>query len=285
MSPYPSPGERGTLCKPTDTDEDSLSATKKLVGRQFTCWKQISAVRTRLGQHWNSRIYDYVVPGQRLVLREDMPKLRNELDEIMEETIPLITELNLWLPRIKEDAQQRLKSLYSPEDYPEEFTAELFSMEFREHAIEPPSYLAHSNAEEYRRQLVGSVKDVEAGLAKFTQGVWVELADLTQRLHNAMLPAEAGENRPAIHVSTLEAIRPLFDRVASLNFSGCAVLQEALGEVRDILRSVDVKDLRKSTGLRDEVREGIAGVVSRFHELNRLTGSIGQIEHEVSQVA
>ena len=51
---------------------------------------------------------------------------------------------------ILEGAQKLLRDAFDPSAYPTKWS-DVFSLELREHSIEPPSYLMHTNAEEYQQ--------------------------------------------------------------------------------------------------------------------------------------
>lgn len=257
--------QKAELCDSVDAEDKGLSATKKLIAPSFKPWKAVTSLRSRIRTHWEDESFPFILPGVRLVLRQKMPSLRRELAQMMEDLEGITRDLDDSLFEILADGRKRLGRLFDVADYPTTFR-DLFSMEFREHSIEPPSYLAHSNAEEYQRQLQASLGDVEAGLKKFEAQVWAELGTLAARITAACTPREDG-TMPPVFAATIAGVKPLFDKVASLNFSGTAVLQRALREVKEMLDEVRVEDLRDSKGLREEVKEQVGEVVGRFQQL------------------
>ena len=252
-----------------NADREVISARKKVLDIHHPAWKGVVGIRTQVRNWWDHNTLPYVFSGVRLLRIQNLPEMMTELATYTAELAVAVQALDAALPDLVERARDRMGRLFDPTVYPASFKG-MFGFEFRERSIEPPSYLRHTNAEEYKRQLARSLEDIGASMKKFEAQCWNRLSDLTARLQQ--MTSEGG----AVYGSTLSNFQKLFDQVATLNFEGTQCFQEALGEAREILDGVTPEELRASQGLRQEVYAKAGAMARRFEQLGSTVAEVTQ---------
>jgi hypothetical protein len=246
-------------------DAEWVSGRNPILDTAHPAYKALSTLKTSIRTYWLDNTMPYVVPGVRLITRERMPVVRAEVAEIAARIPLLVDVLDAARDELINDARNRLGRLFRDFHYPDTFHGKFSSM-VEERAIDPPHYLMHSNAEEYQRQIAARLADISASIEKYQAEQWRGLAKLAGRLAEVLNdPSPDGKNR--IQAANLDAFQRLFDHSARLNFSGTAAFQAATVEVKELLATVSVQELRTSRGLRAETREKLTATVGRFEEL------------------
>lgn len=250
--------EKETAAASLEASREFLLGRKKILDDSHPRWKAVVNVRTRLRQYWDFATMPYCMQGVRMVLRAKKSEIFAKIEEFQAELSEASRQLDEVRYELIDTARRQLGRMFRAEYYPDTFQGK-FTLEARERSIEPPSYLMHTNAEEYRRELERSLSDIQQGLAKFEQDCWRQLAGLAEKLHLAMTGRLQG--------SSLENFAGLFDRVAFMNFEGSEAFKQALGKAQDILEDVSVDDLRKSSGLKGRIKADIESLVEEFGQL------------------
>ena len=251
-----------------EADHEMISARNRIIDTRHPAYRALTSLRSSIQHHWKQHTMPYVIPGMRLARREQMPDLTDSLQRLAADAAVLAGKLDLARGEIIAQARSRLGKLFREWHYPESFV-ELFTVEFRERSIDPPNYLAQSNAEEYKRQLMQSVRDVQVSLDKFQTECWQHLGELTRKLTTMLRLKDDPEQDVRLHQSQVSNFKSLFDRTARLNFQGTALFSTAMREAQTILAGVTVEELRDSKGLRGRVRADLEGLAGRFEQLRQ----------------
>jgi hypothetical protein len=249
-------------------DRDLIRARNYLLDPAHPSFRALTSLKGQVRAHWQYSTFPYILSGVRLARRENVRSLEAELQAMMADAGELAERLDDARDSLLAEAKRRLGRLFSTVHYPDSFVG-LFTAEHRERSVEPPTYLAHSNSEEYKRQLAQSMRDIEASLQKFEGECWQRLTELTGRLSSMLEESEGGKKR--ITEASLGAFRQLFDRTAQLNFQGSRVFTAAMAQTKQILDGVTAEDLRKPSGLRARVKADVDALVGKFGQLGIAT--------------
>jgi hypothetical protein len=237
-----------------------IRARKEVIDTTHPAWKSLVQAQGRAKAHFAWNTFPYVVDGQRLFLRAQREDLWSAIKHLGEDVRSAARKLDWHRAELLEDARHMLGRLFDPSLYPASWEDE-FSVELREHSIDPPSYLAHTNAEEYKRELARTLSDVRASMEAFQQDTMRAVGDAAARL---MANLEPGQR---LMGSNLETMRKHFHRIMQMQFEGTVVFKEAMAEAQAIVEDVDPDELRHRAGLREETRGRLQALLARYQEL------------------
>ncbi len=265
-------GERATAADALEADSETLSAKKRLIDTK-TCqpWLDLVKAQNNVRGWWEFNSFPYTVKGMRLILREKKKELFARVGEFQEEIAELAKRMDGQRKEILAEAKAKLGTMYRPDAYPKagEWAGE-FRVEVRERSIEPPSYLQHTNAEEYRRELQKNLMDIQGSMRKFEEQCWKRMGQLSASLAAGLQPDGK------LHGSNLEGFQKLFQQVGNLNFEGTAVFREAMQEAKGILEGISVEELRTLRGLKVDVRQQMEGFLGKFQQLKETVEGVNQ---------
>src|SRR4029079_8996829 len=119
-------GVRKTLtpeqkCKAAESfgaEGDFLSARKKLLDTKHPAYKDVTAIRGRVGSFWKSLTLPYPEPGIRLIRQEQIDSFNKQMTTFRTELLDAVACLDDHYAELKSAAQRRLGNLYDPLDYP-----------------------------------------------------------------------------------------------------------------------------------------------------------------------
>ncbi len=265
-------GERATAASALHATDETLSAKKRLIDtRSDGAWKNLSALQVKIRGWWDFNSYPYTVKGMRLVLREKKKDLFGQVAEFQGEILEAGKRMDEERGSILAKAEQQLGNMFRADLYPKkgEWHKE-FTLEVRERSIEPPSYLQHTNAEEYKQELKKNLQEIQVSMRKFEEGCWKRMGQLSNSLAAGLSPDGK------LHASNLAGFQNLFQQVGNLNFEGTAVFKEAMNEARDILDGVSVEELRTLRGLKVDVRQKVEGFLGKFHQLKKTVEEVNE---------
>lgn len=231
-------------------EPDPIFAKKQLIRPSFPAWASINAHRSQLRKWWYQATMPYVVDGVRLIRRKSVEKITQAVEKASAQLAVMAGELDAQRDTIAQEGKARLGRLWRDDYLPPTFKNQ-FSVEFRERSIEPPSYLAHSNSEEYQRQLARTLDDIRQSQRMLEQQMWRQLFALVSKLETSLAPDGK------VYASHLQNIHNLFDNLAELNFEGTALFQNCIASAKETLADVSADDLRSSRGLRAEILEDV----------------------------
>jgi hypothetical protein len=252
--------ERHAAAVALEADDRRIKARKEVIDTSHPAWRAAVKARTAARAWWDFSTFPCLVPGQRYFLRSRREELWAAAAEHGAALAKDGADLDACREELVAEARASLGRTFDPAAYPISWEAE-FSVELREHAIDPPSYLAFTNAEEYQRELQRSLRDIEAGMRRFEQDCFRQMGEASARLLGNL------QDGARIMGGNVESFRRLFSRVAQMQFEGTQVFRSALAEAQDVLDGVEPDDLRRSAGLRAETRERLEALIGRYQQL------------------
>lgn len=243
-----------------EADARAVHTSVCIIDTKLPEYAALGKIRTAAQAWYDYNTLPYVVRGQRLFRRDR----RQELWEGIEERKQVLTDaakaLNAKRGQILEWGKKNLGKAFDERLYPDDF-GKKFNVQIREHSIDPPSYLAHTNAEEYKRTLQLTLADIGQSMQRFEaqcmQQVGVSVRTLTSQL---------GGDSP-VRQTTIDGLMKVLNRVGQMKFEGTQIFKSAMDEARDIIDGVDVSDLRKPGGTREETKKKLQELLGRYQQL------------------
>lgn len=239
-----------------EADRKSVSGSRSIIDKKHEYVAPIVGLQAMAKHLVNSHTIDYPEKGLRLVKVNTVPWLHDQVSKIREQMEQAIDQLAGHWEEVKADAQERLGSLYNPEDYP---STPLMSwgIAISFPAIEPDRRLLQLHPELYEaeRQRIAAkfdaaVADAENAMAEEFTGMLTHLVD---RLGND------DDGKPkTIRKSSLEKIQEFSARFKELSIGSNEQLEALVGQVEDIVSGVEPNRLRKTVGAREQLREALS---------------------------
>ncbi len=123
-----------------DAEGEFLSAGKKLLDTKHTAFRAVTAIRTKISDHWKGLSLPFPEPGVRLIKLEAVEDFDRQMADYRAVLDDSVANLDRHFDELKQAAARRLGSLYNPSDYPETLIG-LFGVSYDFPSIEPPDYL------------------------------------------------------------------------------------------------------------------------------------------------
>jgi len=95
-----------------------LSARKKLIETEHPAWKELTSIKGRILAYWRAMSLPYPEAGIRLIPQQSVSELDTRLRRMREELQEAVRRLEDHYSELKYAAQDRLGSLFNPDDYP-----------------------------------------------------------------------------------------------------------------------------------------------------------------------
>lgn len=252
--------ENDLAAEALEAEPAAIKTSRLLIDRNMEEYKDVSRIRTACREWFYSLTLPYPVDNIRLFRRDMRDKIMAEADEWRGRIRRAASRLTLKSEEILAWARKSLGRAFDAKLYPEDYCTE-YTFDLREHSIEPPSYLAASNAESYKRELARRMSDIEAGMQQFERQCMEQIGGNVSRLVSAM----SGGTR--LEGSNLEQMRKVFQRIATLKFQGTAVFKQAMEEFKESVDGVGASELRRPGGVRDETKAKLEGLMTRYKSL------------------
>lgn len=239
---------------------DVLSVSKSILNKRGAEIRNVQACLSRAHTAWEFFTSPYPEKGIRLIREDRVIALENEMAVINGELIEQVEALNTALNDYKEEARQRLGTLYNEQDYPHTVIGR-FSFAIEYVNVEPDRRLLDIHPEIYQRE-------VERVRARFSEAIELteaafqeEFAKLVAHLADRLTPKEDG-TRKSISTAAIENITKFFDRMETMPIRSSQELEDLVNQAKQVMAGVDLKRLKKSDHAREEIREAMAGIMA-----------------------
>ncbi len=249
-----------TAAKALNAESNAIRTQRRLIDTGLDEWKALQQIRSATKQWYDWRTFPYVVTGQRLFRKEMRDTIWSQVAQFAEELNTAANALNNRRADVIEWAKAHLGDAFDERLYPEDWRKS-FALTIREHSIEPPSYLRHTNAEEYQQTLRRSLQDIGASMQRFESQCMAQVGSSVGRLASALT------NGGGIREATVANMQDTFKRIMEMRFEGTAVFKSAMREAEDIVNGVSMFELRNSHGTREETRKKLEQLMARHKEL------------------
>lgn len=244
-------------------NEKETSTNRYIINRKMPEWEHLQHIRSKLnGDYW-FRTFDYVIDGQRIFRRDMKEEIWGLVDAAKKELYEAAAAFQAKRAEVVRWAQENLGDAFDASLYPQDLSLK-FNVEIREHSIEPPSYLRHTNAEEYKQTLNRTLMDVRRSMIDFERQCQSQVA---QSIGNVMRALTTGG---PLHASNIDNVQEVFRRIATMKFEGTRAFQEAMKAAQEAVDDTDVGELRRSKGCREETRQKFTRLLDRYKQLRAL---------------
>lgn len=241
---------------------DGLKAVRILIDRNIEEWKDLVRFRSQVSAWYTFNTLPYVVHGQRLFRIESRAEITKTVATHAKELKRLADRLQAMRTQIVAWAKKRHGRAFDAGLYPENL-ASRFHLEWREHNIQPPSYLATTHAEEYKGELAKRLQEIQASMVRYERESIAKLAGSV----NALLSACSGEGK--LTEASVENVRKVLARTAHLRFEGTAVFKATLEDCKALVEGVSVEELRRSRGMKEETRQKLESLTAKYEGLRK----------------
>ena len=251
-------------------DEGAARVNKHLIPKEALA--PIVSAAQGMRNHLYRATFPWKDNGDRLLPRKRFVEFIAEHDTLKTEFMSAVTKfLEEDYPAVREQAEFRMGTLFKPEDYP------------------PVSQLQHkfyatldidtvTEAGDFRCKIEGEAADrlrdevtasVERRITGVMQEAWTRLAGQLESLHERL----TSEKRKVIREAFLDNLNALVAMLPDMNITGDPNLSAIVTRVQDMLKGVDIKDLRSDDHVKkavsaeaQEIMENMKGFMTAFGE-------------------
>ena len=243
-----------------NTTAGLIKTRRELIDKSMEEWKRLQEIRTGCTQTYNSMTFKYVIEGQRLFRLDMKEQVWSTVKKYQADLVEAAARFHAKRDDIIKWAKDNLGDCFDETLYPSDFT-KFFSVTIREHSIEPPSYLRHTNAEEYQQTLRRTLMDVRNSMLDFEKQCSQQIGQSIGRVMNALT------NGTALHESNLINVQNTFARIAMMKFEGTQAFKATMEAAEKVVEKVSIQDLRRSAGARQEVRDKLRNLLEEYKAL------------------
>jgi hypothetical protein len=240
--------------------------------------KNLFAGRSELevvGQHvteTRSFVYDNTLPwsdsGIRLLPSAKFMEFNAKLQQAEDKFYGLVTEFVTVYPSLITAQAMALGDMFNRNDYPQPTDIE-HRFNFNVNYMPVPASgdfrvdIGNDAQEELRKKLSSLADErVEYAMKDIKGRLLEHLKRMSDRLSIDYVSGEAKPRK--FHDSLLDGAHDLCDLADSLNIVGDVQLSEARKALKKAIGGIDVKDLRKDVGARNDVKTQVDDILSKF---------------------
>lgn len=248
-----------------DANEQTLSATKKLIDTKDPAWRAVVHVRQRATSYWRSMTVPYPEPGTRLIRRGQVDVFSRKMEEFADDLKSAAAKLQEKYEELRSRAAQQLGELFNPTDYPPSIGGE-FGMEWDFPSVDPPEYLKQLNPELYERQCQLAQARIEQAVqlteAAFTEQFAKLVSHLTDRLKGDL------DGKPKVfRDSAVKNLQEFFEQFKSLDVGSSGKLQDLVSAAQQAVGGVTPDDLRGNQDVRATVADQLGQIQAAVDQL------------------
>ena len=241
--------------------------------------KNLFAGRSELevvGQHvteTRSFVYDNTLPwsdsGIRLLPSAKFMEFNAKLQQAEDKFYGLVTEFVTVYPSLITAQAMALGDMFNRNDYPQPTDIE-HRFNFNVNYMPVPASgdfrvdIGNDAQEELRKKLSSLADErVEYAMKDIKSRLLEHLKRMSDRLSIDYVSGEAKPRK--FHDSLLDGAHDLCDLADSLNIVGDVQLSDARKALKKAIGGIDVKDLRKDVGARNDVKTQVDDILSKFN--------------------
>src|ERR1019366_9546516 len=188
------PSQKTQAAETFGAESDFLSARKKLLDTTHSAYKDVTAIRGRVGAFWKALTLPYPDPGIRLIRQEQVDTFNQQMAAFRQELIDAVACLDEHYAELKSAARCRLGNLYDPLDYPPTLRG-LFDLAWEFPNVQPPDYLMQINPAIYEQERARIAARFEEAVRLAEQAFVSEFAGLVSHLCERLSTQGDGEKK------------------------------------------------------------------------------------------
>lgn len=250
--------QRSQAAESFGAEGDFLSACKKLLDTKHAAYKDVTAVRGRVGSYWKGLTLPYPEPGLRLIRQEQIETFNDQMTSFRADLIEAVNRLDDHYAELKSAAQRRLGNLYDPFDYPSSLRG-LFDLAWEFPSVQPPDYLMRLNPAIYEQEKNRITARFEEAVRLAEQAFVNEFATLVSHLCERLSTEASGEKK-IFRDTAITNLVEFFERFRQLNVHSNDQLDGLVSQAQDLVRGVEPQVLRANETLRQHVATQLSSV-------------------------
>jgi hypothetical protein len=252
--------QKNQAAEPFHAEGEFLSARKKLLDTKHAAYKEVTAVRGKVGTFWKSLTLPFPEPGIRLIRQHEVERFNQEMGGYRTELQTAVASLDRHYAELKSAARRRLGDLFDESDYPTTLRG-LFDLAWDWPNVEPPDYLLRLNPAIYEQERSRVVGRFEEAVRLAEQAFIGELAKLIEHLTERLSDNGDGE-RKIFRDSAITNLTEFFNRFRQLNVRSNEQLDALVERAQHIVNGVEPQALRDNSTLRQHIATQFSQVQS-----------------------
>ena len=241
-------------------EQKFISAGKKLIDTSHPAMLAVNQLRRQMTEYWKGCSLPFPEPGIRLVRQADLEQVNGQMELFKQQLAVAVSHLQNAYYEIKDQARERLGSLYCESDYPASFLG-LFEVSWDFPNVEPPDYLRQLQPEIYEQECCRIRTQFEEAVQLAEQSFVEELSALVSHLSERLSGNDDGKPK-VFRDSAIENLTEFFERFRRLNVSSSSELDELVDRARGVVCGVHPHTLRSDQSVRQQVATQLSGVQS-----------------------
>jgi hypothetical protein len=258
--------QRAQAAQTFDAEGQFLSAGKKLLDTRHNAFRAVTAIRTKLTDHWRGLTLPFPEPGVRLIKHDQIESFDQQMTDFKAEMDDAVRTLDQHFGEMKQAAAQRLGTLFNAADYPATLVG-LFGVSWDYPNIEPPDYLLGLSPGLYQQEQERVKARFEEAVQLAEQAFLDEFAKLVTHLTERITGTNEDGSPKVFRDSAINNLCDFFERFRSLNVRSNQQLDELVAQAQRTIRGVAAQDLRDGPSVRQEVATQLARVQTSLDQM------------------
>lgn len=244
-----------------DADKDSIRVSKQLLSSP-----ELESVR-KLDGEIRRYLYSMCLPFEPSIHLLPIPLIEivdAKLREFQARRQELVEVFLASYPRLCQEAALRLRTLYSPLDYPpleevrSQFTA---SWQYVSYGV--PEQLRAVSERMFQEEREKAAERMAEAYTEVRQVLREAMVELVAHLRDRLMDQPNGTPQ-RLRESTVQKLKEFLDTFDFRNVTGDQELQEQVERARELLAGTTTDLIRNTAELRTRVREGMAAIATRL---------------------
>lgn len=245
-----------------DADKEMLRVSKQLLDSpEYEAIKSLAGVVRKTVKQL-SLPADWLRSGMSLVPLPLVEKLDEKLAEYRTQLAGLVAKFCEMYEFRKADAEQRLKDLYNPEDYPAiDKVRGSFQIEHQYLSMNVPDSLKEVKAEIWERERQAASSQWQEAIGEMRTLLRVQFKELVDHLTDRLTPSPDGKKK-IFKDSMIGNFKEFLEVFDMKNIGEDAELADLVGKARLALAGKTANQLRNSSSTKTAVREAFGNIKS-----------------------
>lgn len=179
----------------------------------------------------------------------------------------LVTALVNAYPKLKDEAEQRLGSLYNPKDYPSaEKLRSLFTFGWRYISMVVPGQLKGISSAMFQAEQAKAEKAMQEAAQDITLLMRQTLLELVSHLQDRLKPGSNGKPKK-LHETAVTNLQDFLKNFEQRNVTGDVELAEQVKKAKALIAGTNAEALRSSDDFKKKILEGMSQITGSLNGL------------------
>lgn len=258
--------QRDEMAAPFDAESGSISASKKLVNTRHPQFRALTKIRGQIRSYWEDNSLPFPEEGVRLIRQSALADFEANMTSLRDDLAAGVAALAEHYTEIREEASQRLGTLFNADDYPTTLDG-LFAVSWEYPSVEPPDYLLELNPALYEqeRQRVAARFDEAVRLAE--QAFATEFQSIVSGLCESLAGRRENGEAKTLKEGAIRSTLEFFERFKTMRIGDSTQLDALVNQAQEAIRGVSAKALRTNGDTRLTVADQLGAVRSQLDAL------------------